>query len=137
MASFAQEQEMRAHILLMAEAGDYAAYFSQGTDSEGVPSAYYLTEDSNKAAADALLDAKVAELTEIGTETANGSGPSDFDDYSPIHFADDIDGIKYRTWFVNADGDYFKTDDGNSDNIAEITDADEIATLLADSGYLV
>ena len=137
MASFAQEQEMRAHILLMAEAGDYAAYFSQGTDSEGVPSAYYLTEDSNKAAADALLDAKVAELTEIGTETANGSGPSDFDDYLPIHFDDDIDGIKYRTWFVNADGDYFKTDDGNSDNIAEITDADEIATLLADSGYLV
>lgn len=137
MASFAQEQEMRAHILLMAEAGDYAAYFSQGTNVDGVPSAYYLTEDSNKAAADALLDAKVAELTEIGTETANGSGPSDFDDYSPIHFADDIDGIKYRTWFVNADGDYFKTDDGNSDNIAEITDADEIATLLADSGYLV
>lgn len=137
MASFAQEQEMRAHILLMAEAGDYAAYFSQGTNADGVPSAYYLTEDSNKAAADALLDAKVAELTEIGTETANGSGASDFDDYSPIHFADDIDGIKYRTWFVNADGDYFKTDDGNSDNIAEITDADEIATLLADSGYIV
>jgi hypothetical protein len=137
MASFAQEQEMRAHILLIAEAGDYAAYFSQGTNADDEPSAFYLTNDSDKAAADALLDAKVAELTEIGSETAGGSGPSEFDGYTPIHYADDVDGIMYRTWFVNADGDYFKTDDGNSDNLAEITDADEVATLLTDSGYIV
>ena len=39
--------------------------------------------------------------------------------------------------FVNADGDYFKADNGNSDNITEISDADEIATLLTDSGYIV
>jgi hypothetical protein len=134
--AYAQEKATRAHILLIEEAGDYAGYFSQGTNAEGEPSAWFLTNDSDEAAAQALLDAKVAELTEIGIETANGEGPSDFDGYAPIHFADDIDGIKYRTWFVNADGDYFKTDDGNSDNITEITDEDEIATLLTDSGYI-
>ena len=134
--AYAQEKATRAHILLIEEAGDYAGYFSQGTNADGEPSAWFLTNDSDEAAAQALLDAKVAELTEIGIETANGEGPRDFDGYPPIHFADDIDGIKYRTWFVNADGDYFKTDDGNSDNIAEITDEDEIATLLTDSGYI-
>ena len=134
--AYAQEKYTRAHILLIEEAGEYAGYFSQGTNEDGEPSAWFLTSSSDEAAAQALLDAKVAELTEIGIEEANGDGPSDFDGYSPIHFADDIDGIKYRTWFVNADGDYFKADDGNSDSIAEITDADEIATLLTDSGYI-
>jgi len=134
--AYAQEKYTRAHILLIEEAGEYAGYFSQGTNEDGEPSAWFLTNSSDEAAAQALLDAKVAELTEIGIEEANGDGPSDFDGYSPIHFADDIDGIKYRTWFVNADGDYFKADDGNSDSIAEITDADEIATLLTISGYI-
>ena len=134
--AYAQEKATRAHILLIEEAGDYAGYFSQGTNADGEPSAWFLTNDSDEAAAQALLDAKVAELTDICIETANGDGPSNFDEYTAIHFADDIDGIKYRTWFVNADGDYFKADDGNSDNITEITDADEIATLLTDSGYI-
>jgi hypothetical protein len=134
--AYAQEKYTRAHILLIEEGGDYAGYFSQGTNEDGEPSAWFLTNNSDEAAAQALLDAKVAELTEIGTEESNGDGPSEFDGYSPIHFADDIDGIKYRTWFVNADGDYFKADDGNSDSIAEITDADEIASLLTDSGYI-
>tara|TARA_B110000977_G_scaffold195957_1_gene275386 strand:+ start:105 stop:515 length:411 start_codon:yes stop_codon:yes gene_type:complete len=134
--AYAQEKETRAHVLLIEEAGDYAAYFSQGTNADGDVSGWYLTSESDKAAADALLDAKVAELTEIGIEEANGSGPSDFEGYTAIHYADDIDSIKYRTWFVNADGDYFKADDGDSDSIAEITDADEVATLLTDSGYI-
>jgi hypothetical protein len=137
MASFAQEKEMKAHLLLIEEAGTYAGYFSQGTNGDGDPSAYYLTNDSDKAAADTLLDAKVAELTEIGSETAAGEGPSDFASYTPIHFDDDVAGADYRAWFVNADGDYFKADNGNSDNITEISDADEIATLLTDSGYIV
>ena len=84
-----------------------------------------------------MLDAKVAELTEIGSETAAGEGPSDFASYTPIHFDDDVAGADYRAWFVNADGDYFKADNGNSDDITEISDADEIATLLTDSGYIV
>ena len=134
--AYAQEKATRAHILLIEEAGDYAGYFSQGTNAEGEPSAWFLTNDSDEAAAQALLDAKVAELTEIGTEESYGNGPSEFEGYSPIHFADDIDGIKYRTWFVNADGDYYKADNGNSDDLTEITDADEIATLLTDSGYI-
>jgi len=137
MASFAQEKEMKAHLLLIEEAGTYADYFSQGTNGDGEPSAYYLTNDSDKAAADTLLDAKVAELTEIGSETAAGEGPSDFASYTPIHFDDDVAGADYRAWFVNADGDYFKADNGNSDDITEISDADEIATLLTDSGYIV
>jgi|TARA_B110000908_G_scaffold154706_1_gene192273 hypothetical protein len=137
MASFAQEKEMKAHLLLIEEAGTYAGYFSQGTNGDGDPSAYYLTNDSDKAAADTLLDAKVAELTEIGSETAAGEGPSDFASYTPIHFDDDVAGADYRAWFVNADGDYFKADNGNSDDITEISDADEIATLLTDSGYIV
>ena len=78
----------------------------------------------------------IDDITPSAYEEANGSGPSDFEGYTAIHYADDIDSIKYRTWFVNADGDYFKADDGDSDSIAEITDADEVATLLTDSGYI-
>ena len=140
MASFAQEKEMTAHLLLIAEAGTYAGYFEQGTDSDGVVSAWFLTNDSDKAAADTLLDAKVAELTadDIGSETSGGEGPSDFDGYTPIHYDDDVVGIDYRTWFVkDANGDYYKTDNGNSDNLAQVSDASEIATLLTDSGYIV
>ena len=139
MASFAQEKEMTAHLLLIAEAGTYAGYFEQGTDSDGVVSAWFLTNDSDKAAADTLLDAKVAELTadDIGSETSAGEGPSDFDGYTPIHYDDDVAGADYRAWFVNADGDYFKADNGNSDNLAQVSDASEIATLLTDSGYIV
>jgi|TARA_B110000503_G_scaffold24486_1_gene38715 hypothetical protein len=137
MASFAQEKEMRAHLLLIEEAGTYAGYFSQGTDADGDVSAWYLTNNSDKAAADTLLDAKVAELTDIGNETAAGEGPSDFDGYTPIHFDDDVAGADYRAWFVDVNGDYFKADNGNSDTITAISDADEIATLLTDSGYIV
>jgi len=137
MASFAEEQKLRAHLELIAEAGTYAGYFSQGTNGDGDPSAWFITNDSDKAAADALLDAKVAELTAIGNETAGGEGAGDFTGYTPIHFDDSVSGADYRTWFVDANGDYFKADNGNSDDIAQITDADEIATLLTDSGYIV
>ena len=138
MASFAEEQKIKAHLELIAEAGDYAAYFSQGTNSDGDPSTWYITNDSDKAAADALLDAKVAELTAIGNETSNGEGPSDFESYTPIHFDNSIAdaGVDYRTWFVDVNGDYFKADNGNSDSIAQITDSDEIATLLTDSEFV-
>jgi len=137
MASFAQEKDMRAHLLLIAEGGTYADYFSQGTNADGDVSAWYLTNNSDKAAADLLLDAKVAELTDIGAETASGEGPSDFGDYTEIHFDDDVDGADYRVWFVDANGDYFKCDNGNSDNITSISDDAEITTLLTDSGYIV
>ncbi len=137
MASFAEEQKLRAHLELIAEAGVYAGYFSQGTNGSGDPSAWFITNDSDKAAADALLDAKVAELTAIGNETAGGEGAGDFTGYTPIHFDESVSGADYRTWFVDANGDYFKADNGNSDDIAQITDADEIATLLTDSGYIV
>ncbi len=136
MASFAQEKDMKAHLLLIAEGGTYADYFSQGTNADGDVSAWYLTNDSDKAAADTLLDAKVAELTDIGAETAGGEGPSEFKDYTEIHFDDDVVGADYRAWFVDADGDYFKCDNGNSDNITAISDVDEITTLLTDSGYI-
>jgi len=136
MASFAQEKDMKAHLLLIAEAGTYADYFSQGTNADGDVSAWYLTNDSDKAAADTLLDAKVAELTDIGAETASGEGPSEFGPYTEIHFDDDVVGADYRAWFVDADGDYFKCDNGNSDNITAISDGDEITTLLTDSGYI-
>ena len=137
MASFAQEKDMKAHLLLIAEAGTYADYFSQGTNADGDVSAYYLTNDSDKAAADTLLDAKVAELTDIGAETAGGEGPSEFGDYTEIHFDDTIGGgVDYRTWFVDANGHYFKCDNGNSDNITAVSDGAEITTLLTDSGYI-
>lgn len=139
MASFVEEQKIRAHLELIAEAGTYAGYFSQGTNSDGDPSAYYITDDSNKAAADTLLDAKVAELVGIGSATAGGEGAGDFTGYTPIHFDDSISdaGVDYRTWFVDVNGDYFKSDNGNSDSIAQVVDADEINTLLTDSGYIV
>ena len=135
MASYVEEQKLRAHLELIAEAGTYAGYFEQGTNADGDPSAWFITNDSDKTAADTLLDAKVAELTAIGSETPGGEGGGDFTGYTPIHYDDSVSGADYRTWFVNADGEYFKTDNGNSDNIVEITDADEIATLHTDSGY--
>ena len=139
MASFAEEQKLRAHLELIAEGGTYAGYFSQGTNESGVESAYYITDDSNKAAADALLDAKVAELTaeDIGSATPGGEGGGDFTGYTAIHYDDSVSGADYRTWFVDANGDYFKADNGNSDSIVQIVDADEISTLLTDSGYVV
>ena len=136
MATFAQEKIMRAHLELIAEGGDYADYFSQGTNESGEKSTWYLTNDSDKDAAQALLDARVATLTDIRSETSSGEGPSDFDGYTPIHFDDSVSGADYRTWFVDANGDYFKADNGNSDSIAQITDSDEINTLLTDSGYI-
>ena len=136
MATFAQEKIMRAHLELIAEGGDYADYFSQGTNESGEKSTWYLTNDSDKDAAQALLDARVATLTDIGSETSSGEGPSDFDGYTPIHFDDSVSDADYRTWFVDANGDYFKADNGNSDSIAQITDSDEINTLLTDSGYI-
>jgi hypothetical protein len=137
MASFAEEQKIKAHMELIIEDGDYKAYFSQGTNADGV-SAWYLTNDSDKAAADTLLDAKVAELTAIGDATANGEGPSDFDGYTPIHFDDSIAdaGVDYRTWFVDENADYFKADNGNSDSLVQVTESSEISTLLTDSNYV-
>jgi len=137
MASFAEEKRLRAHMELIEEAGDYAAYFSQGTNSDGDPSAWFITNDSDIDAAEALLDAKIAELSDIGSETANGTGPSNFEGYTPIHYDDSVAGVDYRAWFVNADGDYFKADNGNSDTLVQITDADEQATLISDSEYVV
>ena len=137
MTTYAQEKYIRAHIELIAEGGDYADYFRQGTNSDGEASAWVLANSSDEAAAQALLDAKVAELSEIGAESSNGEGASNFDGYTPIHFDDDVSGVDYRTWFVDANGDYFKADNGNSDSIAQITDSDEINTLLSDSGYIV
>jgi hypothetical protein len=140
MASFAEEKRLRAHLLLIAEAGTYAGYFSQGTNSDGDESAFYLTNDSDETAAETLLDAKIAELSsELGVETAGGEGAGDFEGYTAIHFDDSISdaGVDYRAWFVDANGDYFKADNGNSDSIVQVTESSEISTLLADSGYVV
>lgn len=134
--SYAKEKFIRAHLELIAEGGDYADYFRQGTNSEGEASAWVLINSSDEAAAQALLDAKVAELSDIGSETASGEGPSDFSGYTPIHYDDSVSGVDYRTWFVDANGDYFKADNGNSDSIVQITDSDEINTLLTDSGFI-
>jgi len=139
MASFAEEKRLRAHLELIAEGGTYAGYFSQGTNADGDASAYYITNDSDITAAEALLDAKIAELSDVGGETAGGEGPSEFTGYTAIHFDNSISdaGVDYRTWFVDANGDYFKADNGNSDTIAQVTDSTEIDTLLTDSGYVV
>ena len=137
MASFAEEQKIRAHLELIAEGGTYAGYFTQGTNSDGDPSAWYLADASNETAANTLLDAKVAELTEIGSASAGGEGGGDFTGYIAIHYDDSVSGADYRTWFVDASGDYFKADNGNSDSIVQVTDATEISTLLSDSGYVV
>ena len=139
MASFAEEKRLRAHLELIAEGGTYAGYFSQGTNADGDASAYFITDDSDITAAEALLDAKIAELSDVGGETAGGEGPSEFTGYTAIHFDNSISdaGVDYRTWFVDANGDYFKADNGNSDTIAQVTDSTEIDTLLTDSGYVV
>lgn len=136
MTTYAQEKFIRAHMELIAEGGTYADYFRQGTNSDSEVSAWVLINSSDEAAAQALLDAKVAELSEVGDETAGGEGPSEFTGYTPIHYDDSVSGANYRTWFVDANGDYFKADNGNSDSIVEITDSDEINTLLSDSGYI-
>lgn len=136
MATFAEEKRLRAHIDLIAEGGDYAAYFSQGTNEDGEESCWYITNDSDIDAAEALLNAKIAELSDVGAENPNGEGPSNFDGYDAIHYDESVSGVDYRTWFVDANGDYFKADNGNSDTLAQITDADEIATLLSDSEYV-
>ena len=81
MATFAEEKRLRAHIDLIAEGGDYAAYFSQGTNEDGEESCWYITNDSDIDAAEALLNAKIAELSDVGAETSNGEGPSNFDGY--------------------------------------------------------
>jgi len=133
--SYAKEKFLRAHMELIAEGGTYAGYFRQGTNSDNEVSAWVLNNSSDESAAQALLDAKVAELTDIGPENANGEGPSDFSGYTPIHYDNSVSGADYRTWFVDGNGDYFKADNGNSDSIVQITDTAEINTLLTDSGY--
>jgi hypothetical protein len=144
MSTFAQEKMMRAHLILIREGGDYADYFSQGTNSDGVKSAWVLTNESDKDAAQALLDAKVASLGTntigkgLGPETNTGEGPSDFDGYQAIHYDDTVDGVDYRTWFhkeVDSVAKYYKADNGNSDSIVEITESSEISTLISDSGF--
>ena len=35
MASYVEEQKIRAHLELIAEAGTYAGYFEQGTNADG------------------------------------------------------------------------------------------------------
>ena len=136
MASYVEEQKLRAHLELIAEAGTYAGYFEQGTNADGDPSAWFITNDSDITAAEVLLDAKIAELNDVGNETANGTGPSNFEGYTAIHYDDSVSGVDYRAWFVDANGDYFKADNGNSDTLEQITDADETATLISDSGYV-
>ena len=144
MSTFAQEKMMRAHLILIKEGGDYADYFSQGTNSDGVKSAWVLTNESDKDAAQALLDAKVTSLGSntigkgLGPETNTGEGPSDFDGYQAIHYDDTVDGVDYRTWFhkeVDSVAKYYKADNGNSDSIVEITESSEISTLISDSGF--
>lgn len=130
MASYAEEKMIRAHVELIEEGGEYAGYFTQGESGMWV-----LADVANQATAQALLDAKVAVLDNIGPESSNGEGPSDFGGYTPIHFDNTVDGVQYRTWFVK-DGSYYVADDGNSDTLTEVTDEDEIATLLADSGFI-
>jgi hypothetical protein len=134
MASYSDEKALRAHIELLDESADYKAYFVQGDSG-----AWVLSNASDKAAADALLNAKIAASDySIGAEEPNGSGPSDFDGYTVIHFDDEIaeDGVLYRAWFVK-EGVYYKADNGDSTSISEISDDAEIASLVADSGYSV
>ena len=144
MSTFAQEKMMRAHLILIREGGDYADYFSQGTNSDGVKSAWVLTNESDKDAAQALLDAKVTSLGSntigkgLGPETNTGEGPSEFDGYQAIHYDDTVSDADYRTWFhkeVDSVAKYYKADNGNSDSIVEITESSEISTLISDSGF--
>lgn len=132
MSDFSQEKTLRAHILLLEEGGEYANYFAKGESGM-----WKLIDPANKAAAQALLDAKVAEVdTHVGSAEPNGSGPSNFEDYTPIHFSDSVDGAKYRAWFVDSNGSYWKADNGNSDTLSEITDEQEITALLEESGFI-
>ena len=107
MSTFAQEKMMRAHLLLIQEKGDYYDYFTQGESGM-----WALTNESDKDAAQALLDAKVASmgsntiLRGLGPENNSGEGPSDFADYQAIHYDDSVSGADYRTWF-------YKDVDGN------------------------
>lgn len=133
MASYLDEKALRAHIELIENSEEYKAYFSQGESG-----AWVLSDPANKAAADALLNAKIsASDFDIGAEEPNGSGPSDFDEYNAIHFDDEIaeDGVSYRAWFVK-DGAYYKADNGDSSTLVEITSEEEIASLLDASGYI-
>ena len=98
MASFAEEKRLRAHLELIAEGGTYAGYFSQGTNADGDASAYYITNDSDITAAEALLDAKIAELSDVGGENAGGEGPSEFTGYTAIHYDNSIS--DYCIWSV-------------------------------------
>lgn len=144
MSTFAQEKMMRAHLILIREGGDYAGYFHQGTNADGDESAWVLTNASDKDAAQALLDAKVASLGTntigkgLGPESNGGEGPSDFEGYQAIHYDDSVSGADYRTWFykeVDSTAKYYKADNGNSDSIVEIVDSSEISTLITDSGF--
>ena len=85
-----KNKNLEPHLELIAEGGTYAGYFSQGTNESGVESAYYITDDPNKAAADVSLDAKVAELTaeDIGSATAGGEGGGDSQDTQRSYYDD-------------------------------------------------
>ena len=134
MASYSDEKALRAHIDLIEESAEYKAYFVQGDSG-----AWVLGDASDKAAVDALLNAKVAASDySIGAEEPNGSGPSDFDGYEAIHFDDNIAdaGVMYRAWFIK-EGVFYKADNGDSSSISEISDDAEIESLIADSGYSV
>lgn len=139
MSTFAQEKMMRAHLILIQEQGEYYDYFSQGESGM-----WALTNEADKDAAQALLDAKVASmgtntiLKGLGPENNSGEGPSDFEGYQAIHYDDSVSGADYRTWFykeVDGDAKYYKADNGNSDSIVEIVDSSEISTLITDSGF--
>ena len=134
MSSYNAEKTLRAHLDLIAEAGEYAAFFRKNTNG-----AWILADSATKDAAQALLDARVAEgVTIIGPEESNGEGPSDFEGYTAIHFDDSIVevDVSYRTWFIK-DEKYYKADNGNSNTLSEVTDPAEIAVLLEACGYLV
>jgi len=132
MSSYDKEKMLRAHIELIEEAGEYASYFSQSEPG----AAWLLADVANKDAAQALLDAKVVEIVnQVGPENPNGTGPSDFDEYTPIHFDDNVEGVNYRAWFVK-DGKYYKADNGNSNTIQEIADQAEIDSLIEASGFV-
>ena len=76
MATFAQEKILRAHLELIAEGGDYAGYFSPRYKCRWRSSAWFLTNDSDKDAAQALLDAhELHPLTDIGSGKSGGEGP--------------------------------------------------------------
>ena len=61
MSTFAQEKMMRAPSILIQERGDYYDYFSQGESGM-----WALTNEADRDAPQALLDAQVASM---GTNT--------------------------------------------------------------------